>query len=121
MIRIRRPLKILQVACHASRVGQVVIVVDVTINALSRRHGVHAGQSESRGRVIELTIRPLHRVMTLLAGRRESRMRHWRGRVVVVGLMATHARRAGQVVVVIDVAIRTLPRWDRVRTRQRES
>ena len=101
--------------------GQVVVVVDVAIDALPRRHGVRTRQNESGGRVIELAVRPGHSVMTLLARCRESRMRHRRGRRVVVGLMAAHAGGRGDVVVVIDVTIRTLPRRHGMRTRQNES
>ncbi len=59
--------------------------------------------------------------MALLAGRGETGMRHRRRRVVVIRLMATHARRARDVVVVIDVTVGTLPRRDRMRPRQRKS
>ena len=44
MVRIRRPLIVLQVTGHAGSGGQVVIVGDVAIGALPWRHGVHAGQ-----------------------------------------------------------------------------
>jgi len=55
--------------------------------------------------VVELSVGPLHRVVALLAGRRESSVRHWRSCRVVVVLMATDAGGAGDVVVVVDVAI----------------
>ncbi len=45
-------------------------------------------QREARRRVIERGIRPLHRVVTLLARRREARMWHRRCRVVEVRLVA---------------------------------
>ena len=107
-------------ARHAGRASQVVVVVDVAIDALPRRHGMRTGQNESGGGVIELAIGPGHGVVTLLAGRREPGMRDWRCSRVVVRLMATHARSSGDVVVVVDVAVRTLPRRHRVRTAQRE-
>ena len=45
----------------------------------------------------------------------------WRERVRIVLLMARVAVRARQVVVAIDVAVRTLSRRNRVRTGQRET
>ena len=118
MVRIRRALVILQVAGHARRTVQVVVVVDVAIRALARRHRVDAGQSETCGGVIELAVGPDHGVVTLLARRGESGMRHWRGGVVVVVLVATDARRVGDVVVVVDVAIGALARRDSMRSGQ---
>jgi len=51
---------------------QRVVVVDVTIGALTRRHRMHAGQSKSCRGVVKLAIGPLHRVVALLAGRRKT-------------------------------------------------
>ena len=121
VIRIRRALEILQVTRHTGRTGQVVVVADVAIDALARRHGMRTRQNESGRGVIELAIRPGHGVMTLRAGCRETGVRHRRGRGIVVGLMATDAGGRGDIEVIIDVAVRTLPRRNRVRTGQRES
>jgi len=71
--------------------------------------------------VIEFSVGPLHRVVALLASRRESRMGHRCGGVVVVGLMAADARRIRDVVVIVNVAIGARSRWNGVRTGQRES
>ena len=106
---------------HARRARQVVVVVDVTIRALARRHGVRTGQNESGARVIELAVRPGHSVVTLRARGWETGMRNRRGRGVVVGLMATDAGGCGDIVVVIYVTVRTLPRRNRMRTAQNES
>ena len=120
VIRIRSSLVVRLVARVARRARQVVVIVLVAIAALPRRHGVHAGQRKAGCRVIELAITPLHRVMTLFASRGESRMCHRTRSVVVVVLVAAHARRAGDAVVVIDMAIRALSWRYRMRARQRE-
>lgn len=46
VIRICRALEILQVTRHAGRGGDVVVIVDVAVSALPRRHGVRSAQSE---------------------------------------------------------------------------
>ena len=121
VVRIRGALEIFQVTGHAGRAGQVVVVADVAIDALARRHGVRTRQNESGSRVIELAVGPGHSVMTLRARGRETGMRNRRGRGVVVGLMATDARGCGDIEVVIYVTVRALPRRYRMRTAQNES
>ena len=81
------------VARNAERAVQVVVIVDVAVGARPRRNRMGTRQREAGLRVIELAIRPLDCVMTLLAGRREARVRHRTFRVVVVGLVATDAGR----------------------------
>jgi len=66
VIGISRPLVVLEVAAHASRTGEVVVVVDVAVCALPRRHGVPATQRKSNRRVVEGRVEP--RVSTV-AGR----------------------------------------------------
>ena len=120
VIRIRCALEIFKVAGHASRAVQRVVIVDVAVDALPRRHGVRAGQRESGRGVVKLRVRPQHGVVALLACRGKSRMRHWRGRGVVVVLVATDACSAGDAVVVADVAIRALSWRHSVRSGQRK-
>ena len=121
--RVGRPGVILLMARVTERAVEGIIVVNVAIDALPRRHRVCPGQLESGAGVIERCVRPQHRVVTVFAGRRKSHrcVIHGRGRIVVVRLMARYACRAGQVVVVVDVAIGALPRRRRVRSRQRKS
>ena len=74
-------------------------------------------------RMVEYRAGPRCRVVARLAGRREKlRLRRMAGirRVVVVGLMTADAGCGQSGVVVVDVAIGTLPRRNRVRSRQRE-
>lgn len=73
VIRIRRALKIGEMAGHARRAGDVVVAKlrVVAIRALPRRNGVHAGQRESRGVVIEGGVGPRNRAVALLASLRK--------------------------------------------------
>ena len=92
----------------------------MAVDALARWHGVRTRQNKSGRRVIELAIGPRHGVVTLLASGREPRMRHRRGRRVVVSLMTTDAGGRSDVVVVVDVTVRALARGHCVRTAKRE-
>lgn len=92
----------------------------MAIGALARRNRVHAGQSESSRRVVELSIRPLHHIMALFACRGEPGMRHRARRAGEILLVTREARNTRQVVVVVDVAIRALARRIRVATGQDE-
>ena len=69
VIGIGRALEILQVAAHARRAVQVVVVVNVAVRALPRGNGVCVGQRKSHRRVIELGIQPVIRAMALFASR----------------------------------------------------
>ena len=79
MVRIGRALEVLQMAVYARGAVQRVVVIDVTIGALTRRYGVHACQHKPCRRMVELAVGPLHGVMALFAGRRKARVRHRRG------------------------------------------
>jgi hypothetical protein len=68
VIGIGSRLIILQMAIHASCTGEVVVVVDVAIGALPRRHSVAGGQGKSDGAVIELGVQPVVSSMATLAG-----------------------------------------------------
>ncbi len=103
-----RALKILQVAGHTGRAGQIVVVVGVTVRAQPRRHGMHAGQRKPSGGMIKLAVAPLHRVVALLTRRREAGVRHRTGGAGKILLVAGIARHAAEVVVVVDVAINAL-------------
>ena len=107
------------VAGYTRRVRELVVIVNVTLGA--RRSCVLAGQSPAGRCMIELAVRPQHVVVAVFACGREtqSHMIHRRLRIVVSGLVAGHARRAGQFVVVINMAQCTLQR--RMRSGQREA
>lgn len=112
------------VAAVASRAleGGVVVRIDMA----GRTHSVSIAVINRELRilgVIERRAGPCRRVVTVLAGGREElrlcSMARVRG-VVVVGLVTANAAGGQGLVVVIDVAIRALPRWDRVRSCERE-
>ena len=121
--RVGGPRVVLLVAGIAQSAIQRVVVVDVTIGATARRHCMRVSQREAGCRVVKLAIGPLNRVVAGIASRREpSRsVGYWCGCVVVIRLVAGHASRARQVVIIVDVAISAGPRRHRVISRQRES
>ncbi len=101
-------------AVYARPTRQVVVVLLVAIRALSRRHGMHASQGKTGSAVIKFSVRPHYRVVTRLAVRGEPLVRHGAVRVVVISLMARNTSRAGEVVIVVYVAVRAGPGRDRV-------
>lgn len=58
VIWIGRALEIFQVAGHTSRARQTVVIADVAIDALSRRHRVRSGQRKTCTAVIERGVEP---------------------------------------------------------------
>ena len=122
VIGIRRPLVILQVAGHACRVGEVVIVVDVAIRALPRRNCVQTGKWEAGLGMVEGRGLPRGRVVARLASLCEAQLNMVRiCRSVEVLQVARYTGCAGQVVVVVCVAISALAWRHAVRTGERES
>ncbi len=123
VVRVGRAQAILQVAGHAGRAIQTVVVADVAIGAEPRWHGVQAGQIEARRRMVKLTVGPQVRVVALFAGQGESRRRvgHGARRIVVIGLVAGNASRVRNRVIVVDVAIGASARRHHVVSRQWEA
>jgi len=117
VVGILRSLVIRQVAGYAGRIRQVVVVLLVAIRARPRGDGMHPRQGEARGAVIELGIHPSRCVMTLFASGRETGVRHGTGRTVEILLVARNASSVGDVVVVVDVAVRARSRGHRVHPR----
>ena len=121
MIRIRRALIVLQVASHARAAGQVVIVVDMAIGALSRRDGVGACERESCAVMVEGRVQPRAGVVALITSLRKIRAYViWIRRALIIFQVASHASCAGQVVIVVDMTIGALSRRDGVHARKRE-
>jgi len=122
VIGILRVLVIRHVTRHAAGIGDVVVVVDVAIRALPRRYGVLARERKSRLRVIEIRRRPSAGRVADLASRRNALLRVIGIlRVLVIRHVTRHAAGIGDVVVVVDVAIRALSRRYGVLAGQRES
>ena len=121
MVRVRRSLVILRVATHACRRGDVVVIVDVAVRTLPRRHGMQPRQRKSRNRVIKACALPRRGAVALLARLREvgGHVIRIAGPVVIVQV-AADAGRVGDVVVVVYVAVRTLPWRHGMQSRQRE-
>ena len=120
VVRIVCAVKVIQVASHARRVIEFVIVINVAIGALARRHGMFAGQRPARLSVIELAVGPGGGIVTGIARGREvcTDVIDRRLGVVVVGLMARDTGGSRDVVIAIDVAVGALTRWHRVLARQ---
>ena len=93
-------------AGDAGRAVQAVIIVDVAVGAGARGNGVQPGEREPGAVVIEGGTEPGAGAVALVAGLREVRCH-------VIGIggsleilqVAAHAGAAGQIVVVVDVAV----------------
>jgi len=109
-------------AADTSRGQRGVVAVDVAVGAYPRRCLVRAGEGECRIVVIERGVCPDGGVVAQFARGRESG-RRVRGivRSRVVLLVARVAQGVVQRIVVVDMAIDALPRWDGVTSRQREA
>jgi hypothetical protein len=122
VIGIRGALKVLQVARNAGGAGQVVVVVDVAVGALPRRHGMSAGQGEIDHRVIEGGRRPGDRRVALGTRRREIRGNViWIRRALVILEVTANARCTRQVEAVVRMTIGALPRRNCMASSQWES
>jgi len=119
VVRIVRILVVRLVAAIAVR-GQVfVIVVDVAVGAGARRYGMRAREGEAGLVVVKVGVGPFDRVMADLAGLRKASLHVIRViRVVEIGQVASDAGGVVELVIVVDVAVRALSRWHRVRTGQ---
>ena len=122
VVRVGRSLVVLQVAAYTGIGRQVVIIVDVAIRALPRRNSVHPGQREIRGVVVERGVRPRRGVVAQGASLRKT----CGGVIRIVGAlivlqMARDASGAGQIEIVVDVAVGTLTGRDRMSSRQGEA
>jgi len=116
-----RPVVVVLVATDARGGGDVVVVADVAIGALSWGHSVRSGQRKSGLGVIKSRRLPGGCVVAGLAGLRESaadviRIR----RALEILQVARYTRGAGQVVVVVHVAVGALSRRYGMRARQGE-
>ena len=120
--RIGRARIVLLVARVAQGAVQGIVVAYVAVCAQPRRHEVGARQCKTGGGVVEGCVGPEHGVVTGFArGREPGRlMVYRRNRVVVIGLVARHAGRARQIVVVANVAIGAQPRRHEMRAGERE-
>ncbi len=87
-----------------------------------RRIGVRVGQREADGVVVKGRGLPGTGVMALLASLREiAGDVIWILGALVIRQMATHTRRRGEVVVVVDVTVQTDAGWIGVRVGKREA
>ena len=117
-----RVVVVILMATDASCVCDVVVIVDVAIGALTRRHGVLSGQREAGLRVVKARRRPTAGGVAHLASLREVLLRVVGiVRSLVVLQVARDARGIGDVVVVVSVAVGALPRRHGMQAGQREA
>ena len=122
VVRILRALKIRQVTAHARRRGDVVVVVDVAVEADARGIGVRIGQRKAYRRVIKCRRLPGDGGVALLASLRETSRDVVRVLSALKVLeMAGGAGGGRQIVVVVDMAVQANARWISVGVGQRKS
>ena len=122
VVRILRALIIRQMAAHACVCGDVVVVVDVAIEANARRISMRVGERESYRGVIEGRGLPCDCRVALLASLSEASGHVVRVlRALIIRQVTAHAGRCRDVVIVVDVAIEADARRIRVGIRQRET
>ena len=73
VVGISRSLVLLKVTAHAGSASKVVIVVDMAVHALPRRHRMTIGQRESHRCVVEVGVQPAVGIVAKLASGRELR------------------------------------------------
>lgn len=81
-------VEIVLVAANAQRAVQLVVIVDVAVDASPWRDGMRPGQQEAGLGMVELPVRPNDRVVARLAVGREPLVWDGAGRIVVIALMA---------------------------------
>ena len=117
-----RSVVVILVTAHTRGAGDVVVVVHMAIGALPRRYSMRPGQREAGAVVIEDRVQPRAGAVALIASLREVRGNVIRiRRALIVLEVARHASGAVQRVIVVDVAVSALPRWNRVQAGQRKS
>ncbi len=110
-------------AGHAGGAGQIVIIVGVAIAALPRWNCVLTGERKSSQAVIKVRVRPTAGVVAsgaLSIGKRLLIVFRIGG-AEVIRLVAGVASSAGQIVIIVDVAIGAGARRHRMHAGQRES
>ena len=122
MRRVRRAGVVLLMARIAERAIERVVVVDVTIGALPRRHRVRPGERKSRAVVVERSVQPGGSAVALIASLRKIQGRvTWIRRSLVVLQVTGHAGRAAEVVIIVHVTVSALARRHSVHAGQREA
>lgn len=115
VVRVGSTLIVLQMTSHASRAIERVIVVDMTVGTLPRRHSVGAGQGKSGLGMIKCCRLPRRSVVAYIAGlSKPAGHVVWIGCALKIFEMTGNAGSAGQVVIVVRMAIAALARRHRV-------
>src|SRR5215469_8203428 len=121
VVRIGGALEILQVATYAGCGANRVVVVDVAIGALARRHGVQSRQRKARRGVVELAIGPLHHVMTLFARCRKAAVGNRCARAGEILLVTAVTRKRTEGEIVVGMAVLALTGRNRVSSSENKS